>query len=620
MNNNVKRHVGKVVNTTLLDIAWHTDEIAKRFDILEVSNDDDGRMVSITDPVGEYVKGDRIWSVFRVWKGSVYVLMGKDASNKADFIRYLRSKGEGFRCDYVTPSELLSRNERALLSLLLNGVNRIDVDGFRYNNLDGSLFQTFGEWIHRNRLTALHFSAETAFGDPHRLRITVRARSMSTLGSFSKEERRELFGLAQYRVENGVFRRVFDNRAGNFIVKKAPGSDNAFVPYQDLKREDKYRHSKVRNVNLLIDRVNRVYKGLLEVRFSGMRIIDDVIPDKGDLDRFLAEMTERARGIEFAVIDVDGDAETGRTADAVVARLSELFGIEAVRSESEIPSSLNIRVIHNEAFYGGEGDRHKPPEGAATQHITVEDFGQGDDGLKDRALFNVVIKELFIKRGLCEGFDSVGGWASRGYSQDYAFIRRERRGKKGPYACFKLVMHPDGSMECGAITDRDPLFDVCGHVWPDPNKNSDCMHVMVKGDSVCAITNTGIIPVTDPDVMQESMKQLGKGRGSGGDGNGPRGRNTVDRTVYSTLDIKRLDYEGKALYFCGYNSFNITNQEKAPNIRLVECVRGENFFDEIIGEMNVPFVRYGQLTVYPYPFKYLNEYIACYFCDKMSSQ
>ena len=446
MSDSAKKHVGKVVNTTLLDIAWHVDEIAKRFDILEVSNDDDGRMVSITDPVGEYVKGNRIWSVFRVWKGSAYVLMDKDASNKLDFIRYLRSKGEGFRCDYVTPSDLLSRNERALFSLLLNGVNRIDVEGFRYNNLDGNLFQTFGEWIHRNRLMALQFSAETAFGDPHRLRITARARSMSTLGSFGKEERKGLYGYAQYRVENGVFRRVFDNRAGNFIVKKAPGSDNASVPYQDLKREDKYRHSKVRNINMLIDRMNRVYKGLLEVGFSGMRIIDDVIPDKGDLDKFLAEMENRMKDVEFAVIDVDGDAETARTADTVEAKLAELFGIEAVRSKSELPGRLNIRVIHNEEFYGGEGDNHRHSEGTASQHITVEDFGEGDDGLKDRALFNVVIKELFIKRGLCDGFDSVGGWASRGYDQDYVFIRRERMGKKGPHACFKLVMHPDGSM------------------------------------------------------------------------------------------------------------------------------------------------------------------------------
>ena len=121
-----------------------------------------------------------------------------------------------------------------------------------------------------------------------------------------------------------------------------------------------------------------------------------------------------------------------------------------------------------------------------------------------------------------------------------------------------------------------------------------------------------MFPIPDKEIMDEAMKHLGKGRGSGRDGKGPRGRKTVERTLYSTLDIKRLEYNGKLLYLCGYSSANIINQEKGPNIRLVECIEGKNFFDEILHEMEVPFVRYGQITVLPYPFKYLSEFIERY--------
>ena len=47
----------------------------------------------------------------------------------------------------------------------------------------------------------------------------------------------------------------------------------------------------------------------------------------------------------------------------------------------------------------------------------------------------------------------------------------------------------------------------------------------------------------------------------------------------------------------------------AANIRLVETWKNSNlFFDELLKLMAVTFVRNGQLTVVPFPFKYLLEF------------
>ena len=47
----------------------------------------------------------------------------------------------------------------------------------------------------------------------------------------------------------------------------------------------------------------------------------------------------------------------------------------------------------------------------------------------------------------------------------------------------------------------------------------------------------------------------------------------------------------------------------AANIRLVEAyLNSKLFFDEMLRLMAVTFVRNGQLTVMPFPFKYLMEY------------
>lgn len=48
--------------------------------------------------------------------------------------------------------------------------------------------------------------------------------------------------------------------------------------------------------------------------------------------------------------------------------------------------------------------------------------------------------------------------------------------------------------------------------------------------------------------------------------------------------------------------------ERAAVIREIEAVGGSGLiFEELLPLMGVEFVRYGQLTVIPFPFKYLRE-------------
>jgi hypothetical protein len=50
--------------------------------------------------------------------------------------------------------------------------------------------------------------------------------------------------------------------------------------------------------------------------------------------------------------------------------------------------------------------------------------------------------------------------------------------------------------------------------------------------------------------------------------------------------------------------------EKASLIRKIKGYNGSvSHFDTLLPLMNIVFVKNGQLTVYPFPFKYLNEYI-----------
>jgi len=612
--NDETKNIGRPVPTTMLDIVWHIDEIEKKFDIIEIWNKDwkeKDKIFAVTDPVNEYVSGNRIWSVCYTYTRRVYLLMEKNPVNKQEVLEYLRTKDGEFTCEVITAADMLEKDERTLFSLFVYGVKRIDIDGFAYNNINGSLFQTFKAWIHKNKLQALQYNVKTSAVDKHKLQIEINAKSMATLRMFSDKEKESLYKKAQYKFEDTEFHRAYDCKPSNFVIRKAPGADNAKVAYLDLKKEDHYNRCKVRNFNVLIERINRRYKGLLEVSPAVMTIVKDIPTDKELLKDFVDELMTKVNDYEYNVVDYDGDEETGKTVKMAVDKLRYMFGIEATTVPEVLPGKFNLRVIHNHDYYENGHDPHDDTfPGMTVQHMTVEDFGHGDDGIQDSALFNVIIKELFIKHCNLVHEDILGKWGEKGYTEDYIFITRRKINDS--FYCFKHVMKNDGKMESDLIRDNDPLFDVCGRIWPNPDWSSDVEQAIVKGKNICTITNTKMFPIPDKEIMDEAMKHLGKGRGSGRDGKGPRGRETVERTLYSTLDIKRLEYNGKLLYLCGYSSANIINQEKGPNIRLVECIEGENFFDEILHEMEVPFVRYGQITVLPYPFKYLSEFIERY--------
>lgn len=90
-----------------------------------------------------------------------------------------------------------------------------------------------------------------------------------------------------------------------------------------------------------------------------------------------------------------------------------------------------------------------------------------------------------------------------------------------------------------------------------------------------------------------------------------RGKIKREELLSSILDIKSFD-EGKAKYYFvgtigeGMRAKVVT----AANIRKITPYKDARImFNDLLPLMNVTFVHNGQLTVVPFPFKYLREYI-----------
>ena len=80
------------------------------------------------------------------------------------------------------------------------------------------------------------------------------------------------------------------------------------------------------------------------------------------------------------------------------------------------------------------------------------------------------------------------------------------------------------------------------------------------------------------------------------------------------LNINYHYKENEALYYVGETHGKGKSLQSsiinASNIRRVKVLKGSLVFDRLVTTMNVDFVKHGELTVLPFPLKYLREYLS----------
>lgn len=90
----------------------------------------------------------------------------------------------------------------------------------------------------------------------------------------------------------------------------------------------------------------------------------------------------------------------------------------------------------------------------------------------------------------------------------------------------------------------------------------------------------------------------------------PKVKEIKEEYFGSLMDIKYFYNYDKLYYFVGTKSTSLNlSLHNACLIREVASTGGEIFFEQLMKLLAVEFVRNGQYTVLPFPFKYLNEYI-----------
>ena len=120
------------------------------------------------------------------------------------------------------------------------------------------------------------------------------------------------------------------------------------------------------------------------------------------------------------------------------------YGIKASCGKRIAKDHLNIRVIHNAAFYTDSEDPHRVFDDIAVQHITFEDFSECSEFAISTVIHDMLIKDDLVKQRI-----SLFDWSTLGLKEDIDFGIEVTDEQNTKYIF--MTIHPNGKM---CIRDR----------------------------------------------------------------------------------------------------------------------------------------------------------------------
>ena len=150
----------------------------------------------------------------------------------------------------------------------------------------------------------------------------------------------------------------------------------------------------------------------------------------------------------------------------------------------------------------------------------------------------------------------------------------------------------------------------CVNIFEDAKTKGETVKGLIRDEQggIHIIKDTGIITLPEAEEIKALL--------ASGDTK-LRGKERREELLSSCLDIKTYMEDGKQFYYVG--TIGEGMRWKIPRAANVRCIEGYQeaplMFDKLLPTMNVTFVHNGQLTVLPFPFKYLREYVKQYYVE-----
>lgn len=538
--------------------------------------------------------GQDVCSVCFLGGNSFYVMLKHNDFGHSTFIEALKKANESenivysFIASSVVPKHIC-------IQLLLNNMCNFTIDSLRFNNISGHLYCVNPNWIKRGRENKIKKIISVEIKIKSDMWIDLSVRTFVPANSLNTKKSSPLYVLS---LRNTLRRKLRDDKGEYYIMGSTRKKSS--VDFLNFSGSDNFLASKMGLLSYIIEKFNDFYLGIARIDFEQLESLS-VVEYKTKIKKLNEENVQMIlKSSNIKIVDTIGNEDSKRFCTEISQILFNEYGIKSTAGKRIDKESFNIRIVHSIEYYEKEKakDRYRLFSNESVQHIVYENFKNIPD-----AVIDSIIHQLIIKRDLIDGKISLFDWSSLKLDGTLSFGMQF--GTKNSIYCF-MDIEPDGTFKVSE--QKFSLFEYtqysdCISIFEDESNDKSKIEGIIKdaNGNINIIKNTGLYTLPEICDLKEELLN----------GNTKlRNKEMRDKLLWSILDIKMFKDDNKYFYFVGTAGDGMQSSvKKSAIIREIELYNGSNLlFEKILPLMNVTFVRNGQLTVLPFPFKYLREY------------
>ena len=413
-----------------------------------------------------------------------------------------------------------------------------------------------------------------------------------------------------------------------FIQKKNFKDNKNLVPYWPYNVDD-YSHGKLYVIWQIVESVNEVFKGTVEVNFRDSQVIHyDECKTKDGILNLIQEYLA-GRSISF-----EDPFQTSGSKSVITNfknEAQEIMSGHLVFSKRPTPNDIIIKLCepkeeNSEATLYSQSMVRMLNNGNALQHITY--YGDKKLDLLDtssvrRILIELIVKDSLAKRVMPKPLaDMLDGWNAIRYKINQGNVHGAsmKISNQGTIEIEQYGLSQDNQGE----DFENFIFQNLKYSDYDKIRGARDYMALVKDGNVYFIVDTDEIPILDVNLIDEAYNQVAN----------------KDETVamfkrkkvahdylrgyigFHLWKTEGIDGEPNSSYsyISGTNSESMkitpkTKMDKMPHARRIFILHKENadlieqHIFEICEMLKFGFGRWNELMTYPFPFKFLQEYL-----------
>lgn len=600
------------IQTNKIVAGLNSDELSKAYEVYNIKTSDPhfGKGNNAAKLVDDFTNEKFVLSVVYERGNSFFILLKRAKDNLINLNKALKSlKGiENISMEVMSISMV---PQNVMVQLLLNSLGTYEGKNLGFHNVTGHFYIHHPSWKKSkdDQIVTLELKVSKDMVLDWNVR-TFTSIKLKKYISFNKKKSFSEYPEYEFG-KDFVLKRIEKGSNPEAYILRQIGDKKSNIKFLDIESLEKFQKTKMGVICDCIDKFNAKFNGMAHIEFGSFSDYKEVEISTNLVRAMEHRFDELAGTHKVVLVDNVIDSTSGMCIDELKEQLIKRFKCKVSILKKPKADAINIVLIHEDEHY--EKKNLKDPhdidyKGCAVQHVTIETIAHlmGIENEKEKisgwkSILDCLMQEVLIKEDIVNKHITMVNWSEYGYTDSVDFGICHKNEDESKHFFF-MSIKPNGDF---TITEQEnTLFE--------QNEYQECIDIFEKedvvgvvriGENINIIHNTKLRTVPEIELIKERLTN---------NDNKIRDKESRVTLFPAVTDIKSFAENDHSLhYFSGIIGAGMRRViSTAANVRKVDCYRFCSlFFDNLLKLMAVTFVRNGQLTVMPFPFKYLAEFI-----------